>query len=432
MKLRYLFFILLLLLQNITLCSQELTLYGELRPRGEFRNGYGKPIITSDKGGFFIKQRTRLGANFSNKLLSMKVTFQDSRVWGDSNDSSTNPSVGLYEAWAEINLLPGLLAKIGRQSLQYDNRKLFGPDDWSDSGNDFDMLLLKYNLRDDFMADLGFSYNNNSSISKETYYQSEMKYRFMVMGWVAKKINDEMKISGITALLANQDTIKTNGSANYNGYHHYYQTTLGGTFRYEPKKVPLKLMVEGYYQFGKVIYKKSLDRLKSFYLVGNTSYLILPSLQIAGGYEYISGDKNPNNNIQRGFLHLFGDEHDFNGTMDYWTNTGERGLQDIYLGTLWKFNHNRTSIEAIYHHFRTAVKGEKLKGKNLGNELDFIIAHQQSSWLKFDMGYNLYFVNENVKILKGVSNQKTRLAQWFYINIKINPSVAVALTKKRD
>ena len=431
MKFRYLYLILLLLLQTYTLSSQELTLFGELRPRGEYRSGYSKPIITSNKAGFFIKQRTRLGANFTNKLLTMEVTFQDSRVWGDSNDSSTNPSIGLYEAWAEINILPGLVGKIGRQCLQYDDRKIFGPNDWSDSGNAFDMLLLKYNLNDDFMLDFGFSYNNNSEISKETYYQSAMKYRFMAMTWLSKKITNEMKVSGIAALLANQDTIKTNGSENYNNYHHYYQTTIGGTFHYVPKRIPLKLMLEGYYQFGKVIYKKSLDQLKSFYLVANASYQIFPAFQIAGGYEYISGDKNPNNNVQKGFLHLFGDEHDFNGTMDYWTNTGERGLQDIYLGVLWEFNRKRTSVEGVYHHFMTAVPVEKLKGKNLGNELDFIIKHQQSSWLKFDAGYNIYFVNENVKVIKGIPKAKTRLAQWFYINITIKPSLAVALAKKK-
>ncbi len=432
MKSKSLLCLLVLTFLAFQLPAQELTLFGELRPRGEYRDGYAKPIITSNRGGFFIKQRTRLGANFTNWLLTMEVTFQDSRVWGDSADDTDNPSIGLYEAWAKINILPGFTVKIGRQSLQYDNRKLFDPGDWTDSGNSFDMILLKYNLNDDFMVDAGFSYNNNSDISQETYYQSAMKFRFMEMLWISKKITDDMRVTAIGAVLANQDTIKSGGSDNYNTYHHYHQATIGGTFRYEPRSFPLKFMAEGYYQFGKVVYKNALDKLKSFYIVGNISYQVLPFLGIAGGYEYISGDRNPENGIQRGFLHLFGDTHDFNGTMDYWTNTGERGLQDIYIGTLWEFNKKKTSVEAIYHHFKTAVQTSGLNGKKLGNELDFIIKHEQTSWLKFELGYNFYFVNDNVKILKGIQNEKTRLAQWFYLNISIKPSVVLALAKKKD
>ncbi len=404
--------------------AQDITLYGEVRPRAEYRDGYGKPIITSNKAGFFVNQRTRLGASFSNDIIKMQVTFQDSRTWGEAASNADNPSVGLYEAWGEIKMLPGLIARVGRMPLRYDERKLFSPSNWSNTGNAFDMLLFKYNLKNDFMVDLGFSYSNNKDISQETYYDPVMKYRYMEILWLSKKISDELNVSAIGVAISNQDTITCKGRSNYKEHKHYHQFTVGGTLKYNPKSIPLKLYFEGYYQFGKIIYKDCLDKQKSFYLVGNGIYTFIPQLAISGGYEYISGDKNPDNHIQRGFIHLFRGNHDFNGTMDYWNATNNRGLQDLYGGLLATFNKKRTSIELIYHHFRTAVDVAGLNGKSLGSELDFIVKHTANEWLSLEAGYDLYFVNENVRIIKGVGGENTRFANWGYVSLSIKPSIA--------
>ncbi len=403
--------------------AQNLTIYGELRPRAEYRDGYGKPIITSNKGGFFVNQRTRLGVAFSYDIIKMQVTFQDSRTWGESASNADNPSIGLYEAWGEVKMLPGLVGRIGRMPLRYDERKLFSPSNWSNTGNSFDMMQLKYNFKNDFMVDFGFSYSNNKDISQETYYDPVMKYRYMEVLWLSKKLTKDMTVTAIGVALSNQDTIASKGRANYKEHKHYHQFTMGGTFKYQPQSLPLKLFIEGYYQCGKVIHNGSLDRQKAFYLVGNGSYNIIPSLSLALGYEYISGDKNPDNGIQRGFVHLFRGNHDFNGTMDYWNSTGNRGLQDIYGGLLYTFNKKRTSIEGIFHHFRTAVQVAELNGKSLGSELDFIIKHQANDWLSLEAGYDLYLVNENVRIVKGVGGQKTRTANWCYFSLSIKPSI---------
>ena len=404
--------------------AQDIIVYGELRPRAEYRDGYGKPIITSNKAGFFVNQRTRLGASFANDLLKMQITFQDSRTWGEAGSNADNPSIGVYEAWGEIVMLPGLIAKVGRMPLRYDERKLFSPSNWSNTGNAFDMMMLKYNLKNNFLVDFGFSYANNKDISQETYYDPVMKYRYMEILWLSKQLSKQVTASVIGVAISNQDTIATKGRANYKEHKHYHQFTMGGTMKYKPQSFPLELFIEGYYQCGKVVHKGSLDKQKSFYLVGNASYQIIRPLSLALGYEYISGDKNPNNGIQTGFVHLFRGNHDFNGTMDYWNSTGDRGLQDIYGGLLFTFNKKRSSIEGIFHHFQTAVQSTDLNGKSLGSELDFIIKHKANDWLSLEAGYDLYFVNENVRIVKGVGGEKTRFAQWGYVSLSIKPSIA--------
>ena len=412
-----------LLLPLPLLQAQDLTIYGELRPRAEYRDGYGKPILTSNKAGFFVNQRTRLGASFSNDLVKMQVTFQDSRTWGESASNADNASVGVYEAWGEINVLPGLVTKVGRMPLRYDERKLFSPSNWSNTGNSFDIMMLKYNLKNDFMVDFGFSYSNNKTISQETYYDPVMKYRYMELLWLSKKISKQVTVTAIGVAISNQDTIASGGKANYKEHKYYHQYTVGGTMKYKPSTFPFELYLEGYYQGGKVMHKGKLMKQKSYYLVGNAVYRIIKPLSVAFGYEYISGDKDPDNGIQRGFVHLFRGNHDFNGTMDYWNTTDNRGLQDIYGSLLCTFNNRRTSIEGVYHVFKTGVQVSNLNGKSLGSELDIIIKHQASDWLSLEAGYDLYFMNENVRIIKGVGGQKTRFAQWGYVSMSIKPSL---------
>ena len=411
--------------------AQNLTIFGEIRPRAEYRDGYGQPIKTDDEAGFFVQQRTRFGATFSNSLLKMQVTLQDARVWGEAAHNADNPSIGVYEAWGEILVTPGLIAKVGRQPLRYDNRKLFSPANWSNTGNAFDIAMLKYNVNDDFLVDVGFSYSNNSTISKETYYDPTMKYRFMELLWLSKKLSKDVTLTAIGVALSKQDTISTLGKANYHKHKHYTQFTMGGTFKYKPQSFGLELYLEGYYQCGKTVYKGALDKLKSYYLVANASYQIAPKFSLAAGYEYISGDKKPNNGIQRGFTHLFRGNHDFNGSMDYWNSTGNRGLQDFYGGILFDFNKKRTSIEANYHFFKTAVQVANLDGKKLGSEIDFKIKHKSYTWLSFEAGYSAYFINENVRIIKGMGGQDTRTAQWAYASMSLKPSVVVSLLSKK-
>ncbi len=426
-----LFSILVLLLSYGVAEAQNLSVFGEIRPRAEYRDGYGLPITTDNEGGFFVQQRTRFGATFSNSLIKMQVTLQDSRTWGEAAHNADNPSVGLYEAWGEILVYPGLTAKIGRQPLKYDNRKLFSPANWSNTGNAFDIMMLKYNKDNDLIIDAGFSYSNNSGISKETYYDPTMKYRFMELLWISKKLSEDLTISAIGVALSKQDTISSKGKANYKKHKHYTQFTVGGTLNYEPSTIPLKLFLEGYYQRGKTIYKGNFDKLKSFYLVANGSYRISSIVSIAGGYEYISGDKNPGNGIQRGFIHLFRGNHDFNGSMDYWNATGNRGLQDLYGGILLDFNKKKTHIECNYHYFKTAVQVVNLNGKKLGSEIDLKATHKAYLWMTLEAGYSLYFSNNNLKIVKGLEGKSLRTPQWAYVSMSIKPSVALQILTKK-
>ncbi|HEY6915613.1 MAG TPA: alginate export family protein, partial [Paludibacter sp.] len=171
-------FIIVLLLAAIAApqpaVGQTVVIDGEIRPRTEYRDGYTKPLLTTNDPGVFTIQRTRLGMTFTSGLLTTQITLQDSRTFGQAANASDVASTGIYEAWAEMLLVPGGSFKIGRQTLKYDDSRLFSSPPWSNTGTTHDVGIFKYNIND-FQAHLGFAYNNNSAISSESYYTAMTK-----------------------------------------------------------------------------------------------------------------------------------------------------------------------------------------------------------------------------------------------------------------
>ena len=173
-------------LVSATAFSQTVVIDGEIRPRVEYRDGYSKPLLEANDPGVFTIQRTRLGMTFTSALLTTQITLQDARTYGQNANASADATTGIYEAWAEMLLAQGGSFKIGRQPLNYDDKRLFSSPAWSNTGTAHDVALFKYNIND-FQAHLGLAYNNNTLISSETYYNPLSNYRYMGFLWLSKE-----------------------------------------------------------------------------------------------------------------------------------------------------------------------------------------------------------------------------------------------------
>ena len=171
------------------------------------------------------------------------------------------------------------------------------------------------------------------------------------------------------------------------------------------------------------------DKIGGHYYLANASYKFTPRLTVYLGYEHISGDDDSGDGKQCDFKQLFRGNHDFNGFMDYWNSPGKNGIQDVYGGLTLNFNKKKTSLDFYYHALQTAVKNESLSGKSLGNEIDFVLKHKVNPWFSLEGGYCNYFVNENVRIAKGLGGKETKNANWAYLSFSIKPSVMIAMDK---
>ena len=164
----------------------QLTITGQLRPRGELRDGYGTLQTLGNKDAAFISQRTRLTLNYKWSHLIFQTSIQDVRLWGqDASTITVNDGsrLSLHEAWAEIVVsnkkdtsfkkspFDYFAIKIGRQEITYDDERLLGPSDWLQQARRHDAIILKL-IQSGWQVDLGGAFNQNSDAVNYngTYY----------------------------------------------------------------------------------------------------------------------------------------------------------------------------------------------------------------------------------------------------------------------
>ena len=125
------FFISLMMLLLLTSASfAQFKVSGELRTRGEYREGY-KTIPTSSTNALtMVGQRTRLNVFYQKDKLTTYISMQDARIWGEDKWRDDNNGVGLFEGWTEYRFNKNITLKAGRQPLIYDDQRLFCSGDW--------------------------------------------------------------------------------------------------------------------------------------------------------------------------------------------------------------------------------------------------------------------------------------------------------------
>ena len=412
-----------LILFSVNVLAQTVAVEGELRPRIEYRNGYGKPLTDANDPGIFGIQRSRFSLSFSTAVLKTQFTVQDARTFGEtditSEASSGAAATSVFEAWAELLIMPGGSLKIGRQVLKYDDNRLFSGSAWSNTGSSHDVALFKYNVND-FQAHLGFAYNNNSAVSSETYYTAGMKYRYMGFLWMSKELLPALTLSAIGVDEGLQDAASVTDYGKKVSMNHTY--TFGGNLKYGSVSSPLSALATAYFQGGT---SNTGSKMRGYMAAVKADYKITTALAANLGFDYFSGDDNSTDGKQSNFKKLYGSDHTFNGYMDYWNTPLTQGLADYYGGLTAKVNKN-LSLDAAYHVFATAkdlTSGGAKIGKKLGSELDLTLTYKMNNWTTLQGGWSTYFTNDNTRIAKSLAaDAKTGSPQWAYMMLTITPS----------
>lgn len=164
----------------------QLSLTGQLRTRGELRDGYGTLETIGSKSAAFIGQRTRLTFNYRSSKIVFQTSIQDVRLWGQDASTITpadGAKLAIHEAWAELILsnkkdtafkfspFDYFAIKIGRQELAYDDERLLGASDWLTQARRHDAVVFKL-LQQGWQVDLGVAFNQNTDAVNYngTYY----------------------------------------------------------------------------------------------------------------------------------------------------------------------------------------------------------------------------------------------------------------------
>ena len=398
----------------------QTTIDGEFRPRTEFRQGFRKPLADTLVPAFVTLQRTRFNADYKSKILNARISLQDARIWGNSDNKVNSSKVEVYEAWFEYLMTSGLSLQMGRQPLKYDDQRLLAAPNWSNTGTAHDVAVLKY--KSPFIqAHTGFAYNNTKDTLLDiTYgYTPKQNYKTMAYAWLSKELYKGISLSVIGI---------------YEGFEKkadyrivFPRVTYGGNLVYASDSSAWGATLTGYLQSGKdpgKTYGKGYAKLSAYFLAAKVSYKFTRKLSSYLGLDYFSGSASDlATSTSNTFNRLYGATHTFNGSMEYYVTLPTQGLKDYYLGVTGKLT-SKLTADLTGHLFtfdKDFVYNKVKTEKNLGTEADLTLTYAVSKEISIQGGYSMYFNSSSTQKYYKMLNVESHPQQWAFIMLTIRP-----------
>jgi hypothetical protein len=471
----------------------QLSLTAQVRPRAEVRDGVGTLPLKDAPVAGFISQRARLSFNYKFEKVTLGMSLQDIRVWGQDAstiNSADGSRLSVHEAWADVSLSDtlGLSLKMGRQELLYDDSRLLGNLDWLQQARRHDAALLRLNHKG-WQVDLGAAFNQNTDAFgvAGTFYTSGNTPQYLANSKGALMAVPAgfvpVNAAGLPVLTAPPST--NGGVQMYKTMQFLYaskkiksvkaaflffkddfakyrldtlKTSDGGTLagrRYDVKGVNSRITagllltgatkngiaysLGGYFQGGK---NRDGQELSASHLTGYVGYT-KKKFTVGVGYEFLSGNdlSNTTNSTDNKFDPLYGTPHKFWGLMDFfYVGTGgvASGLSNPYLRFKYaaspKFSvtldaHNFSMVQNMPNKAADAT-GKTLLDKQLGNEFDLIFNYALNKVTAVEMGYCMIAGNNSLEYVKrGTVDKAKHTGTWAYLMISIKPEL-IAVAKK--
>ncbi|WP_373396067.1 alginate export family protein [Algoriphagus halophilus] len=374
----------------LTLCyaqlsqAQTFTLDADIRPRFEYRHGFGNLFPDDAKAAAFVTQRSRLNLGYQDTKLKVFMSVQDVSTWGDTRQlaiNDENGSFSLFQAWLSYSFTENWALKLGRQVISYDDQRILGGVDWAMQGRFHDAAMLKFS-KNKFDMDLAFAFNQeNQKINGSDYtINGFFSYKVMQMGHFQKTWDQ----GSISFLFMNNGFQKYTEGANPLPDGIFYRQTTGTYFN-----LPVSFFTltgSAYLQTGKATANTDLSAyqymLEAKFKPGKVNLTL--------GFESLSGTDQGGEEKNKSFFPLYGTNHKFNGYMDYFyvgNHANSVGLNNIY-GKIASPIGKSSSLGMDIHFFSSQAQlGDNQEGY-LGTELDLVFNKTISKNIKMAMGYS--------------------------------------------
>lgn len=393
--------------------SADVTLSGEYRARGEYRNNQNFNDDIDDSAAF-IGQRIRITANAqATDDVSMKFTLQDSRILGgtDSLISDTSETPDFHEAYLNVNNIfeTPVNFRIGRQELNYGDQRLIGSFGWSNYGRAFDGIKLSY-------AQEGI----NIDLFRMTIFEGNVVTTATATGATSiTGTNDDTTFTGVYAKLGN--LIPNNSLDLYALYNHRGTTavtpgekfyTLGA--RLAGSAAGLDYTVELPYQFGEA--SDTVD-IKAWALAAKVGYTIPGApmnLRIGAEYDFATG-ADADASEDEAFRNLYPTNHAHFGNVDVvntwsdiqaWSINASADINEklrVYVA-YWSYTEDEA---AGAQHGSTGTDDE------LGSSIDLVATYKYNNNLTIEAGASRFMPGDGIRPA-GTSDDAQ---DWAYLQI---------------
>lgn len=398
----------------------EFSIDMNLRPRFEYRNGYQYPRSASDLPSSFISNRARLGVNFDNGFLSARVAAQDISVWGQKRQNDNDGArFTMHEAWAQMSR-NGYFAKIGRQSLSYDDGRILSESSWTPTGIWHD--AVKFGFENQFNTlHVALAYNQSREKTNEgSFYEPVgQPYQNMQTLWYQHRTSSGFSASALFVNTGFEVGDPANPQLDIPADpRKAYMQTMGTNIGY--KNNIWNIMGTFYYQTGT---NSNDEKVGAYMWALRGRYAFEPRFAVYGGTEFHPGQDPASEKITRMDL-LYRSNHSFMGSMDYFRGYDYYGVWDKYIGFHWN-PVARLGVDLRYHHFSSTepIDMGTLK-KNLGSEIDLTLTYPIRRHIMLEGGYSFMLATEAMSIAKGrPEGDHNAWQDWAYVSLTINPTL---------
>jgi len=403
----------------------QFTLSGEMRSKAMFLDGY-KELLNDNKYPYaLVIQRSRLNFDYIKENLTVGLSIQDVRAWGQDAYTSTNNNIGVFEAYVKYAFCKNMAVKFGRQSLKYDDERIIGAVNWRDQGATHDIAVLQFsNDEKAVKADIGLAVNNPANYQNYLSEYTNKNYKYLSYLWVNKKfMNKKLDISVLSIADVNQKPLTV--------YNYNTRYSNGTYINYKNDKI--NMAASFYYQGGKLADGKTVNA--NFYSL-KAGYKFHKMIEMTLGYDHYSGtDFSDTSNVKKEsttFDKLYGTGHGYLGYMDFFNGnssdiTKGAGINDLFVKANFILN-EKHNVEATYHlfnldkaYFLQPKQASKKYDKALGSEIDLMYTYKQSKTINMSLGYSVYLPSETMENLHNFKKGESNFAQFAYLLLTIKP-----------
>jgi hypothetical protein len=378
----------------------------------------------ADDDVLLLRTRLSLDYRFTEEAHTF-VEFQDARYWLSSlalsdfgRSSSYYDQFDLRQAyleWKRIGESP-IGVKLGRQIMQYGDRRVFAPAEWGNVGNYWwDAAKLTYDSDpvqvDAFYAQRVLSEPEDWNFDHWPYHVGAVYARVKQLPMTLDAFY-VVKHDWSGSVRGESGT----GDETRHSFGLFTERPAGNGWDYG-------LFAAG--QLGEYGY----DDLRAFGVIARGGYTFKPAWQPRVGFEfnYASGDRDPNDGVDGTFDGIF-------GAMDIpygWMNVVSwKNLEDYAVNFSVKPARSLT-LSAEYHYFRLAqardawywINGRPERrdptgqaGQDLGHELDVIVRWQVNREIELLSGYARFFAGRFVRRTPGNHQD----ANWAFAQVTYN------------
>lgn len=413
--------ILILSFINVSAVFAQFSLTGEYMNRFEMRNGFSHLLNENDNPAVFVSQRARLGGIYKHEKYKFTFQAQDVRTWGNTSHLGIDTSglLSIFEANVELFLNKKWSAKLGRQTIAYDDHRIFGTLDWAMQARRHDAAVLKF--RDStWSVDAGFAYNQMRESQSSIPYVLNNYQSFQYL-WANKKHNNW----NLSFLFLNNGMVNKSIVGDLQIFETIYSQTTGLRGEYKGKK--WNLLGYGYYQTGKSGDNRNLN---AYDICLELGYKPTKNWLFTLGGEMLSGTSqtDTSNTVNRSFNPFYGTNHRFNGYMDYFyvgNHNNSVGLIDGYFRLSYTLEkmvfslNNHAFFSAADIRNSDIFTGIEKRDPFLGGEVDFTFLYNYTEGVSIQAGYSQLFGTNSLQELKGGSI--SRVNNWAYAMLIVRP-----------